>query len=77
MSRLSLLVIIIGAIASMAGEIVHAQALTGVLDRQYANIGRNVNEAADVMSEWDYAFRPTDEVRTFGELVGHIANSQY
>jgi len=29
------------------------------------------------MSETDYAFRPTAEVRTFGQLVGHIANGNY
>jgi uncharacterized damage-inducible protein DinB len=27
--------------------------------------------------EADYAFKPTPEVRSFGELVGHVANANY
>ncbi len=33
--------------------------------------------AAEKMPEADYGFRPVENVRTYGEIVGHIANSQY
>lgn len=33
--------------------------------------------AAEQMPETDYAFRATVEVRTFGQVIGHITNSQY
>src|SRR5687768_7888198 len=33
--------------------------------------------AADQMSEADYAFKPTPEVRSFGEIVGHVADSNF
>ena len=33
--------------------------------------------AASGMTEEDYAFRPTPEVRTFGQLLGHIADNNY
>jgi uncharacterized damage-inducible protein DinB len=36
----------------------------------------NVNQAADELSEQMYTYRPTPEVRTFGELFAHIAGSQ-
>lgn len=36
-----------------------------------------LTQAADQMSEEDYAFRPAPEVRTFGQLVGHVADSNY
>ena len=36
----------------------------------------NVNQAADDISESMYSYRPTPEVRTFGELFAHIAGSQ-
>ena len=36
----------------------------------------NVNAAADELSEALYAYRPTPDVRTFGELFAHIAGSQ-
>jgi uncharacterized damage-inducible protein DinB len=29
------------------------------------------------MTEADYAFRPTNKVRTFGQLVGHVANANF
>ena len=28
------------------------------------------------MSEADYAFRPVETVRTFGQIIGHVAGSQ-
>ncbi len=33
--------------------------------------------AADQMPESDYAFRATPQVRTFAELIGHLADSQF
>lgn len=33
--------------------------------------------SAKEMSEADFAFRPTDKVRTFGQLVGHLAGANY
>lgn len=32
---------------------------------------------AEKMPEENYAFRPTDAVRSFGEVVGHVADSEY
>jgi uncharacterized damage-inducible protein DinB len=43
----------------------------------HSTIRVNLAGAAKAMSETDYAFRPTSEVRTFGQLVGHIANANY
>ena len=36
----------------------------------------NLNQAADELSETMYAYRPTPDVRTVGELLAHIAGSQ-
>jgi uncharacterized damage-inducible protein DinB len=33
--------------------------------------------AAEKMPEANYAFKPTPEVRSFGQLVGHVADAQY
>ena len=35
-----------------------------------------IAEAANDMSEAQYAFKPTPDVRSFGELIGHVAGSQ-
>ena len=34
-------------------------------------------QAAEQMPEAEYAYKPTPEVRSFGQLIGHIANAQY
>ena len=33
--------------------------------------------SAEQMPDADYAFRPTDSVRTYGQIVGHVADAQY
>ena len=43
----------------------------------YSTISNNVVAAAEKMPEASYAFKPTPEVRTFGQFVGHIADAQY
>jgi uncharacterized damage-inducible protein DinB len=36
----------------------------------------NFTKAAEQVSEADYAFKPVETVRSFGELVGHVAGAQ-
>jgi uncharacterized damage-inducible protein DinB len=36
-----------------------------------------VERAADKMPEVQYAFKPDPEVRSFGEVLGHIADAEY
>jgi uncharacterized damage-inducible protein DinB len=50
--------------------------VTGV-QRTYENIKRNLIAAAERMPEADYGFRPTPQIRSFGQLFGHVANSQF
>jgi uncharacterized damage-inducible protein DinB len=33
--------------------------------------------AAEQMPEENFGYRPTEEVRTFGQIVGHVANANY
>ncbi len=35
-----------------------------------------ITAAAEQMPEKDYAFRPTHDVRTFGQMIGHVAGAQ-
>lgn len=37
----------------------------------------NVQKAAEKMPEEHYSFKPVDTVRSFGEMVAHIADAQY
>ena len=36
-----------------------------------------ITTAAEELSAADYAYRPAATVRTFGELIGHVAGAQY
>jgi uncharacterized damage-inducible protein DinB len=47
------------------------------LKNLYTNVKGWIIRAAEAMPEENYAFKPTPEVRSFGELLGHIANAQY
>jgi|HubBroStandDraft_1064217.scaffolds.fasta_scaffold50286_2 uncharacterized damage-inducible protein DinB len=43
----------------------------------YTIISGSVVQAAEKMPEDNYAFKPTPEVRSFGQLVGHVADANY
>ena len=43
----------------------------------YSMVKSNIIQAAEEMPEADYAFKPTPEVRSFGQLVGHVADAQF
>ena len=43
----------------------------------YGMVSHSVVAAAEKMPEADYTFKPTPEVRSFGQLVGHVADAQY
>jgi uncharacterized damage-inducible protein DinB len=38
---------------------------------------RNITESADLMPEANYGFRPVDSVRTFGQILAHLAGANY
>jgi uncharacterized damage-inducible protein DinB len=43
----------------------------------YDIVKGNITKAAEQVSEADYAFKPTPDVRSFGQLVGHIADPNF
>jgi uncharacterized damage-inducible protein DinB len=43
----------------------------------YSFISGAVVKAAEKMPEENYSFKPTPEVRSFGQLVGHVADANY
>jgi hypothetical protein len=51
--------------------------LANTMIQSYTAIQRDLLEAAELMPEADYVFRPTPETRPFGQLIAHIALSQF
>jgi len=43
----------------------------------YSMLSGVVISAAEKMPEENYSFKPTPDIRSFGQLVGHLADSQY
>jgi uncharacterized damage-inducible protein DinB len=43
----------------------------------YGFVSGAVIRAAEKMPEENYSFKPTPEVRSFGQLVGHVADASY
>jgi uncharacterized damage-inducible protein DinB len=54
-----------------------ANPLTGGARLNYRIIKDFVTRAAEKMPEAEYVFAPTPEIRTFGRLVGHLADANY
>jgi len=50
---------------------------SAALRQFYNGAKRNILRGAEKMPEENYSFRPAPEVRTFGELLAHIAGAQY
>ncbi|HEY7335257.1 MAG TPA: DinB family protein [Bryobacteraceae bacterium] len=44
--------------------------------QSYTGIKNTLLKAADKMPEANYSFRTTQQVRTYGEMIGHIADVQ-
>lgn len=53
-----------------------AQAVAA-LNPLYQMIKSNIIKSAEQMPEANYAFKPTPEIRSFGQLVGHMANANF
>lgn len=43
----------------------------------YAGLKKILARTAEKMPEENYAYKPTEAVRSFGQIVGHIADSNY
>ena len=50
---------------------------TATVRARWNAVKRNVAASAQAMPEANYGFKPTPEVRSFGELIGHLANEHY
>jgi len=72
-------------LAVMAGAAINAdQAASATANplcagakRTYSIIKGYITKAAAKMPEEQYGFKPTPDVRSFGQLVGHIADANY
>src|SRR6476620_4674001 len=51
--------------------------MSDALQQHWEGAKRNMQESAKKMDEANYAFRPVDSVRTFGQILAHVAGASY
>jgi len=54
-----------------------AHPLSATLKSMWDGLKLNLVQSAEKMPEADFGFQPTKEVRTFGQLIAHVANSSF
>lgn len=57
-------------------KIATADAAVGTVRMLWEQLTGYITTAAEELPEATYSYRPTAEVRTFGQLVGHVAGAQ-
>lgn len=60
-----------------AGYDTLSPSLASVAKSMQATIRRNLADAAEEMPAAEYSFRPTPQVRTFGQLIGHLTEANF
>jgi len=51
--------------------------VSSAVKQNWDSVKRNVKESAAQMDEANYAFKPVDSVRTFGQILAHVAGASY
>jgi uncharacterized damage-inducible protein DinB len=51
--------------------------LVRIAQGAWAGAKRNIVESAEQMPEANYGYKPVDTVRTFGQILAHVADSNY
>jgi DinB superfamily len=71
------LVLNVSVAATLAVATLQAQnPLSGDVKAAYQPAKINILKAAEKMPESEYGFKPTPDVRTFGQLIAHVADAQ-
>jgi uncharacterized damage-inducible protein DinB len=80
MKKILLLVLLTVSAAPLAAQMANTAApntAVAATKAEWQDMAGYIARAADQMSEANYSFRPTPEVRTFGQLIGHLAGGQF
>jgi uncharacterized damage-inducible protein DinB len=74
MSRSALAVALVLAAAPLTAQA--QDPVLAAVKENWKGMITNVTAAAEEVTEANYAFKPTPEVRSFGQLIGHVAGTQ-
>lgn len=77
LATVPLIVLAQGSTSAPAQAPAPANPISASQSKMYTMLSSIVVAAAEKMPEENYSFKPTADVRSFGQLVGHLADSQY
>jgi len=70
--------LLVAAVAGAQGPPTQSPVGTAVgLQRAYAQLKNNLTASAEKMPEADYFFKPTPDIRGYGQLWAHVADAQF
>ena len=75
--RPSLTIALALAVTLPAGAAAQAGPAVGSVKPLFSQVSTWIIQAAEQVPEDMYSFKPTPEVRSFGQMFGHVANAQY
>ena len=65
------------AVLVLPGALAQQNPISADIKGLHDTVKGYILKSADKMPEADYAYRPSPDVRSFGQLLGHIADAQY
>jgi hypothetical protein len=74
---LSLVVAVGAPLTAQAPAAATANPISQAIQEAWNTAKRNVSSSATLMPEARFAFRPIDTVRTYGQLLAHVAGANY
>lgn len=74
---LASLTIVLASRDTQAQTAAPPNSMIGSVGRSWKELSGYIARAADQIPESDYGFRPTPTVRTFAQLIGHLADGQF
>src|SRR5215471_15589752 len=69
--------VLIAAVAAAQGPPQGPVGTAAGLQRGYAQLKNNLTLSAEKMPEADYFFKPTPDIRSYGQLWAHVADAQF
>ena len=69
--------LLITFLATAAVAVAQENPLSAYNKLVYAGVKDALLRSAEKMPEQNYSFKPTDSVRSFGQVIGHVADAQF
>jgi hypothetical protein len=69
--------LLVASVAIAQGPPQGALGTAVAMQRGYAQLKNNITASAEKMSDADYFFKPTPDIRGYGQLWGHVADAQF